>query len=73
MNGTCRECQPVKAEGQDEAYLYTFYSDVASRPEMRELAQQIQYNVQKTIQSMKKYLVKFKKYKNLWKSDKVTL
>ena len=70
MNGTCIECQPVKAEGQDEAYLYTFYADVVNRPEMRELGQQIHANVQKTIANMKKYLNRFKKYKNLWKADK---
>jgi dynein heavy chain len=71
MNGSCKECPPVKAEGQDEAYVYTFYSDVASRPELRDLANQIQTNVQKTIANMKKHLLKFKKYKSLWKADKV--
>ena len=73
MNGTCKECQPVKAEGQDEAYLYTFYPDIANRPEMRDLAAQIQANVQKTVSNMKKHLLKFKKYKGLWKADKVIL
>lgn len=73
MNGTCKECQPVKAEGQDEAYLYTFFADVASRPELRELANQIHTNVQKSIQNVKKHLLKFKKYKSLWKADKVSI
>jgi dynein heavy chain len=73
MNGSCKECQPVKAEGQDEAFLYTFLPDVANRPEMRELAIQIQNNVQKTVANMKKFLLKFKKYKSLWKSDKAAV
>lgn len=73
MNGTCRECQPVKAEGQDEAYLYTFFADVVSRPEMRDLASQIHNNVQKTVQNIKRNLFKFKKYKTLWKADKVAV
>ena len=73
MNGTCKECQPVKAEGQDEAYLYTFYNDVATRPEINDAANQIHSNVQKTVQNMKKHLMKFKKYKSLWKADKVNL
>lgn len=71
MFGTCKECQPVKADGQDEAYLYTFFPDVVNRPEMRELAAQIHNNVQKTVSNMKRNLLKFKKYKTLWKADKV--
>lgn len=71
MFGTCKECQPVKADGQDEAYLYTFFPDVVNRPEMRELAAQIHNNVQKTASNMKRNLLKFKKYKTLWKADKV--
>lgn len=70
MDGSCKECQPVKAEGQDEQFLYTFYLDVANRTELRDLASQIQTNVQKTVQNMKKHLLKFKKYKSLWKADK---
>jgi dynein heavy chain len=71
MSGSCKECQPVKAEGQDDAYLYTFLQDVAARPEMRELAVQIQNNVTKSIANMKKFLLRFKKYKSLWKADKL--
>lgn len=71
MNGSCKECQPVKAEGQDEAYLYTFFPDVVNRPEMRDLAAQIHNNVQKTVTNMKRNLLRFKKYKTLWKADKV--
>ena len=73
MNGTCKECAPVKSAdaGQtDEVFLYTFYQDVAQRPEIRELAAHIQANMQKTVQLMRKYLLKFKKYKSLWKADK---
>ncbi len=71
MNGTCKECQPVKQD--DEVYLYTFHADVENRPEMIELTAQVQASVQKAIQNIKKYLLKFKKYKSLWKSEKVRL
>lgn len=73
MNGTCKECQPVKTEGenQDETYLYTYFSDVVNRPEIQDLGKLIQSNVHKTVQTMKKYLLRWKKYKVLWKSDKV--
>ena len=71
MNGTCKECQPVKAEGQDETYLYTYLNDIGNLPEIHELAAQIQANVQKSVANMKRYLTKWKKYKSLWKVDKV--
>ena len=73
MNGTCKECQPVKAEGQDETYLYTYLNDVANLAEIRELAAQIQGNVSKSVQNMKRYLTRWKKYKSLWKADKVAI
>lgn len=72
MNETCRECQPVKVENQDEPFLYTFLLDVINRPELRELGNQINTALQKTFQNIKKYLAKFKKYKSLWKADKVS-
>jgi dynein heavy chain len=71
MNGTCKECQPVKVENQDEPFLYTFFLDVANRSELREIASQIQMVLQKSFQHIKKHLNKFKKYKSLWKTDKV--
>ena len=73
MNGTCKECIPVKAEGQDETYLYTYLNDVANLAEIRELAAQIQANVSKSVQNMKRYLTRWKKYKSLWKADKVAI
>ncbi len=74
MDGSCRECLPVKVENAaDEAYLYTFYPDIVNRPEMRDLASQIHANVQKTVANMKKHLLKFKKYKTLWKADKTSV
>ena len=38
---------------------------------MRDLAAQIHNNVQKTVTNMKRNLLRFKKYKTLWKADKV--
>ena len=71
---SCKECPPVKVEGgAEESYLYTFYPDVVNRPEMRELASSIHNSVQKAIGTMKKHLLKFKKYKTLWKADKHVL
>ena len=56
MNETCRECQPVKVENQDEPFLYTFLFDVVNRPELRDLGTQIQTALHKTFQNIKKNL-----------------
>lgn len=71
MNDTCRECHPIKIENQDEPFLYTFFHDLVNIPELQELGKQIQVALQKTFQNIKKTLSKFKKYKSLWKADKV--
>ncbi len=71
MSGTCKECQAVKAEGQDETYLYTYFNDVINRNEIRDLATQTQNTAQKTVANIKRYLTKWRKHKNLWKSEKV--
>ena len=74
MNGTCKECQPVKTEGgQDETYLYTYFNDIENLTEIRELGNQIKTNVQKSVANMKRYLNRWKKYRSLWKADKVAL
>lgn len=73
MNGTCKECLPVKAEGQDESYLYTYLPDIVNSSEIFELASHIQANAQRTVQNMKKNLMKWKKFKSLWKSDKLAI
>lgn len=71
MNASCKECQPVKVENQDEPFLYTFLFDIMHRPELREKATHIQTNLQRVFQNVKKQIAKFKKYKFLWKADKV--
>ena len=71
MNGTCKECQPVKVDNQDEPFLYTFFLDISNQPEPREITAQINTALQKSFHHIKKNLNKLKKYKNLWKADKV--
>lgn len=70
QDGSCKECLPVQEENQDEPFLYTFYYDVKNKPELHDIASQIHTNVQRTKQSVKKYLEKFRKYRSLWKAEK---
>jgi len=35
MNGTCIECPPQKIDGEDEPYVFSFFTDISVDPEVR--------------------------------------
>ena len=62
----------VKPSGSQEVeHLYTFHDDIRYIPDVHELASTVQGVVQNTINNMKKFLLKFRNYKHLWRTDKV--
>ena len=71
MNGTCIETTPQKVEGEDEMYQFTFFSDISINPETIDLVQTIHYNIKNTLTNMQHYLNRWKKYRSIWKVDKV--
>lgn len=72
MHGTCIECPPQKIEGDDEPYVFSFFSDISVDPEIIELVQHIQSNIKTTLtQLTTKYLQRWKKFRHVWVSDKV--
>lgn len=52
-------------------HIYTFYDDIRYIPEIHETASVTQGVVQNTINNMKKFLLKFRNFKHLWRTDKV--
>jgi hypothetical protein len=56
---------------QEAEHLYTFYDDIRYIPELHEIATSIQGVVHNTINNMKKFLLKFRNFKHLWRTDKV--
>ncbi|CAF1142789.1 unnamed protein product [Didymodactylos carnosus] len=58
---------------QETEHLYTFYDDIRYIPEIHEIGQQIQGLVQITTNNLKKFLLKFKNYKHLWRTDKLAV
>ena len=58
---------------QDAEHIYTFFDDIRYIPEIHEIAAACQIDVQNTINNMKKFLLKFRNYKHLWRTDKVNL
>ena len=73
MNGTCIECQPQKVEGEDELYQFTFFTDISVNSETIDTVQTIHYNIKNTLTNMQRYLNRWKKYRSIWKVDKVTI
>ena len=60
------------SSSQEVEHLYTFFDDIRYIPEIHELGAASQTVVQNTINNMKKFLLKFRNYKNLWRTDKVS-
>ena len=71
MHGTCIECPPQKVEGDDEPYVFSFFTDISVDPVIIELVQLIQTNIKKTLTELTKYLQRWKKFRQIWISDKV--
>ena len=71
MRGSCLECPPQNVEGEDEPVIVSFYNDVAFNPEIIDLVNEVQSCFQKIFASAQKYLTPWKKYKLLYKGDRV--
>ena len=71
MHGTCIETPPQHADGEDEPVVFSFFSDIANDATVIELVQNISKTVQSTLGSLNKFLSRWKRYRVLWKLDKV--
>ena len=69
--GTKSGLETTTASNQDAEHIYTFFDDIRYIPEIHEIASACQTVVQNTINNMKKFLLKFRNYKHLWRTDKV--
>ncbi|XP_064619187.1 dynein axonemal heavy chain 10-like isoform X2 [Lineus longissimus] len=70
MNGTCIETPPQKIEGEDEPFMFTFFTDISANPDVIDLVQTIQTNMKNTLTTLTRYLNRWKKYRLVWKQDK---
>lgn len=71
MQGTCIETLPQKVEGEDEPYVFCFFTDISANPEIIDYVQTIQTDIKNTLTNMTRYLNRWKKYRSIWKVDKV--
>lgn len=63
----------TSSSSQEAEHIYTFYDDIKYIPDIHEIAASAQNVVQNTIANMKKFLLKFRDFKHLWRSDKVNI
>ncbi|PVD32839.1 hypothetical protein C0Q70_08286 [Pomacea canaliculata] len=73
MNGSCIETPPQKVEGEDELFVFSFFADIAVNTDILELVQTVTANIKNTLTMLTRYLNRWKKYRNIWKSEKQAL
>ena len=71
MNGTCIETPPQKIPGEDEPYIFSFFQDISVNPDIIEMVQTAQGSMKNTLTNLTRYLTRWKKYRPIWKVDKV--
>ena len=71
MHGTCIETPPQHAEGEDEPVVFSFFTDISSNQAIIDLVTTISKGVQSSLGMLNKYLIRYRKYRRLWKLDKV--
>ncbi|PNF33091.1 Dynein heavy chain 10, axonemal [Cryptotermes secundus] len=70
MNGSCLECEPVKASDTNQLYTFSFFEDVVIVPVVSDMVLRVQDTAHRLVSEVQKYLKRWKKYKNLWSFDK---
>ena len=71
MHGTCIETPPQHAEGEDEPVVFSFFTDISANPAIIDLVTTLSKSVQNTLGMLNKYLTRWRRYRLLWKLDKV--
>ena len=71
MHGTCIETPPQHAEGEDEPVVFSFFTDISSNPVIIDLVTTVSKSVQNSLGMLNKYLTRWRRYRPLWKLDKV--
>ncbi|XP_012272400.1 dynein heavy chain 10, axonemal [Orussus abietinus] len=71
MYKACRECQPQKVGQVDDFVTFSFFEDVMSVQLVNDLIIMVQDTAHRLAFECWKYLLRWKKYSNLWHFDKL--
>jgi len=74
LHGTCVEAPPEKIETEDELFVVSYFFDISANPDVLSLVSSIQQSIKKSIASVSRYLMRWKRYRSIWKieSEKVS-
>jgi dynein heavy chain len=70
-NGTCILTLPQKVADDEEPVVFSFYSDILNNQQMVQTINQLNVTITKTFGGLNKWLDSWRKYRPLWKVDKV--
>ncbi|ORX45970.1 hypothetical protein BCR36DRAFT_332447 [Piromyces finnis] len=70
-NKSCVLTTPQKVNEDEEPVIFSFYSDVIYNGNISQAINQLNLNLQKTFDKVSRYLDTWRKYRPLWKVDKV--
>jgi dynein heavy chain len=71
MNGTCIITPPQKVSDEDEMVVFTYHSDLVLNPNIIGLVNQLSVSINKSFTEIHKWIDVWRKYRPLWKVDKV--
>jgi len=71
LHGTCVEAPVQKADGDGEPFVFSYFSDISTNPDIVSLLFSVEHNIKKTIGSITRYLMRWKRFRSIWKVDKV--
>lgn len=71
MHGTCLECPQQRIPDSDKTHQFTMFEDLAQVQQIIDMYLKLQETARRVIDEVQKYLLIWKKHKNLWTYDKV--
>ena len=71
LHGTCVEAPPQKIESEDHLFVFSYFPDISTNPEIVSLVLNIQHSIKNAIANLTRYLMRWKRYRSIWKVDKV--
>lgn len=71
MHGTCLECPQQRLPDSDKTFQFTMFEDLVQVPHICDMVLKLYETVRRLTDEVRKYLLRWKTYRNLWMFDKV--
>ena len=72
LRGSCIEAEPQVVPGKDEPVVFSFFSDVVLHPDVSEIGNLVREKVMVGINDIMGYTNRWKKYRQLWRLQRVS-